>query len=103
MSFFGLLVWLVARESPVATWLIYGAWGVAAIAVLLRMLRPAARGHRVRSGVGPALSGLDEVQGIYLGRPDVGPITYGSAGPSTTELALDRVEPDPGDLRRADR
>jgi hypothetical protein len=57
----------------------------------------------MRSSVGPAFDGLGDVQNIYLGRPDVGPVTYGSVGPPMTELTLDRIEPEPGDLRRTDR
>jgi len=99
----GLLAWLVSHQSPVGTWLTYGAWGVVVVAVVVRAMRPGARGHRMRSSVGPAFDGLIEVQNLYLGRPDVGPVTYGSDGPPTTELALERTEPEPGDLRRADR
>ena len=98
---FGLLVWFASRQSPMGAWLVYGGWGVVGAAIVVRAIRPEARGHRLRSGAGPAFDGLDEVQGIYLGRPDIGPVTYGSEGPPpTTELAFDRVEPDPGDLRR---
>ena len=95
----GLLAWLASRQSPAGAWLVYGAWAVIIVAAVVRGTRRGARGHRMRSSVGPAFEGLDEVQGIYLGRPDIGPVTYGSVGPPTTELALDRPEPDPGDLR----
>jgi len=94
-------VGLAAQQSPVGTWLIYGAWGVVVVAVVARAMRPGARGHRMRSSVGPTFHGLDETQ-TYLGRPDLGPVAYGSGGSPTPELTLDRIEPAPGDLRRAD-
>lgn len=99
----GLTAWLIAGERPVATWLVLAGWGVVVIAIAVRALRPGARGHRLRSGFGPALDGLNEVQGLYLGRPETGPASFGSVGPPTTALALDRTEPDPGDLRRVPR
>jgi hypothetical protein len=96
---FGVLVASASRQSPVGTWLVLGAWGVLIGAMVARGLRSSARGHRLRSGAGPAINGLDEVQGLYLGRPDVGPVSYGQDGPPQTQLTVDRAEPDPGDLR----
>lgn len=98
----GILVWLAATQSPATTWLVFGAWTVLVVAVIVRAARPTARGHRTRAGMAVGLGGMDEVQGMLLGRPDGGPVTYGSSGPSEVGLVIDRVESDPGDLRLPD-
>ena len=100
---FGVLAWLAARQGSTLTWVILGAWGVLVLAVILRALRPDARGHRTRVALGPAADGFETVQGIYLGRPSIGAVTYGTDGPPDVTLVDDRPDPDPGDLREADR
>ena len=97
---FGVLAWLAAQQSSVLTWLWLGAWAVLVVGMVLRGLRPGARGHRVRTALAPAADGLETVQGIYLGRPDVGPVAYGPDGAPDVTLYLDTPDPDPGDLRR---
>ena len=103
VALFGLLTWSSWNQSPIGAWIVYGFWGVVFISVVVRAMRPRAQGRRLQSGAGPAVQGMDEVQNMYLGRPDVGPTVYGSTGPPTTELTLDRTEPDPGDLRGVPR
>jgi hypothetical protein len=95
---FAVLAWAAATQSSVGTWLVGGAWAVLIVAMTVRAMRPAAREHRMRSGMGPALGGLGEVQDIYLGRPQLGPVAYGSEEPTGTQLIVDRAEPDPRDL-----
>lgn len=97
---FGVLAWLAAQQSSVLTWLFFGAWGVLVVAMVVRGLRPGARDHRVRTALAPAADGLETVQGIYLGRPDVGPVAYGSDDPPDVTLYVDTPDPDPGDLRQ---
>ena len=97
---FGVLAWLAAQQSSILPWLILGAWAVLVVGMVLRGLRPGARGHRVRTALAPAADGLETVQGIYLGRPDVGPVAYGPDGAPDVTLYLDTPDPDPGDLRR---
>jgi len=36
----------------------------------------------------------------YLGRPDVGPVAYGSDDAPDVTLYVDTPDPDPGDLRQ---
>jgi len=98
----GVLVWLVATENPASTWLVGGAWAVLVVAMIVRAVHPGARGHPMRAGAALALHGVDEVQGMLLGRPDVGAVSYGAAGPPETVLVTDRVELDPADLSRPD-
>jgi len=97
---FGVLAWLAAQQSSVVTWLFFGAWGVLIVGMVLRGLRPGSRGHRVRTALAPAADGLEAFQGIYLGRPDVGPVAYGSDDAPDVTLHVDTPDPDPGDLRR---
>ena len=97
---FGVLAWLAAQQSSVLTWLFFGGWAVLVVGMVLRGLRPNARGHGVRTALAPAADGLETVQGIYLGRPDVGPVAYGSDDAPDVTLYVDTPDPDPGDLRR---
>ena len=102
VSSLGALAWLASQQSPAGTWVIAGIWVVMIASVLVRAMRPGSRGHRLRAAAGPASNGLDEIQALYLGRPDVGSVAYGSSGPAANALALDRAEPDPADLRHVD-
>ena len=79
-----------------------GAWAVVVVAVIVRAVRPAARGHRTRAGMAAGPAGMNEVQGMLLGRPDGGGVTYGSSGPPEMGLVIDRVEFDPADLSLPD-
>jgi hypothetical protein len=92
-----VLAWLSVK-GPLPGWITYAAWAVVAVSVVARAVGPRARGHRVREAVGPVFGSVSEVQDIYLGRPDVGPVVYGSDGQPGTELVIDRTDPDPGDL-----
>jgi len=96
----GVLAWLAAQQRSVVTWLVLGVWGVLVVGMVLRGLRPGARSHRVRTALAPAVDGLETVQGIYLGRPDVGPVAYGPDDAPDVTLFVDTPEPDPGDLRQ---
>lgn len=98
----GALVWLAAAQNPVGAWLIYGAWAVLIGGMTVRALRPSSRGHRTRAALEPTVDGLNAYLNLYLGRPDLGPVAYGWAGPPATGLTLDRVEPDPADLSHPD-
>jgi len=100
---FGVLAWLAAQQSSVLTWLFFGGWAVLVVGMVLRGLRPNSRGHGVRTALAPAADGLETVQGIYLGRPDVGPVAYGPDDAPDVTLYVDTPDPDPGDLRQAGR
>jgi hypothetical protein len=90
-----VLAWLNVVQSPVVQWVVYGGYGLVVIGLGVRALR--ADDHRLRSGLSPAGDGFEEVQGIYLGRPHLGPVEYGPDDADLT-LVVDRAEPDPGDL-----
>lgn len=47
----------------------------------------------VRDTIAPGVRGLGEVQDLYLGRPDVGPVVFGSASGPVPELVVDRPDP----------
>ena len=99
VGWFGALVWLSFTQDPAAATVLYAAWGLFVVAAVVQAVRraihPSARG---RSGA-MVTSGVDEVQGLLLGRPDLGPVEFGRSGPTKTELVLDRPEPNPADLR----
>ena len=56
----------------------------------------------MRTALAPAADGLETVQAIYRGRPDVGPVAYGRDDAPDVTLYVDTPDPDPdpGDLRR---
>lgn len=93
------LAWSVLAGTTFVTWAYWGGYGVLAIGMVVRALRPSATGRRTRSAASPAMDGFDAAQSIYLARPDVGPVHYGWDGPPATAMVVDRPEPDPGDLR----
>ncbi len=70
-------------------------WLVIAVLIAARVFREAFRrgGQPVRRTLTPAGQGLDEVQGIQLGRPQGLVVTYGEDEPAETELVVPRTDP----------
>lgn len=93
-----LLAWLSAAHGPALVWVVSGGWAVLIAAMLIRARRPRDDAHAVRAAVRPAVDSVGEMQNIYLGRPDLGPVTFGADGPPETELVVDPATHDPGDL-----
>ena len=92
------VVVVVAQLARHATpwWLGVLPWIVIVVLVVLHAsqsaLRPGA-GRSVRRTLGPGAQGLDEVQGIELGRPPGLVVTYGEDEPTTAELVVPRSDP----------
>lgn len=81
---------------PMPWWLGMLPWLVLGALVALRVLREAARPgaeRPVRHTLAPGGRGLDEVQGIQLGRPPGLVVTYGDDEPTTAELVVPRTDP----------
>lgn len=95
-----LLAWL-SVSGVWATWVVYAGWALVVGGLVVRAARPPARGHRVRAAAEPTFAAVDQMQNIYLGRPDLGPVAYGPEGPPSTGLVVDRADPDPADLSRS--
>jgi hypothetical protein len=93
------LAWSELAGTSIVTWAYWGGYGVIAIGMVVRAVRPSAAGRRTRSAASPAINGFDVAQSIYLARPDVGPVHYGWDGPTGTTEVVDLPERDPGDLR----
>ena len=77
-------------------WLGILPWLVIAALVAVRVVREVSRrgGVRaVRRTLTPAGQGLDEVQGIQLGRPTGLVVTYGDDEPAETTLVVPRTDP----------
>lgn len=98
-----VLAWLSAAHGSAAGWVVSGGWAVLIAAMLIRALRPREHGHRVRAAVRPAVDSVGEMQDIYLGRPDLGPVSFGDDGPAATELVVEPVAHDLGDLTERQR
>lgn len=98
----GVMVWSVLAQNPVASWLLGGAWATFFVAAIVRASRARTPGHPSGPVPGPAFDDPDDALSIHLGRPGIGRVVYGASGAPDTELVIDRVEPDPGDLSRAD-
>ena len=77
-------------------WLGMLPWLVIGVLVVARVVREVSRRdgrQSVRRALTPAGQGLDEVQGIQLGRPPGPVVTYGDDEPSETELVVPRTDP----------
>jgi hypothetical protein len=97
-----ILAWavlvVVAQLSghPMPWWLGMLPWLVIVVLVVARVVREVSRrGGRtsVRRALTPAGRGLDEVQGIHLGRPPGLVVSYGDDEPAETELVVPRADP----------
>jgi len=99
VGWFGALVWLNVTQDPAAATVLFAAWGLFVVAAVVQAVRRAIHPPLGRTPGPVVTSGVDEVQGLFLGRPDLGPVEFGRSGPTETELVLDRPEPNPADLR----
>jgi hypothetical protein len=97
-----ILVWAVIVVIDTFTPLYLPWWfgslpiTVIAVLVVVRVVRAAFRpdGWRsVRKTLTPAGQGLDEVQGIQLGRPPGLVVTYGDDEPAEATLVVPRTDP----------
>lgn len=95
---------MTGRDLP--WWFGMLPWLVIAALIAVRVLRESARsgsGQTVRRTLGPGAQGLDEVQGIQLGRPPGLVVTYGDDEPTAAELVVphpDHLDDGPWTLRR---
>lgn len=91
---FVLMVLSQATRGSAPWWLGFVPAGVYVVLVVLqstigsRHRRPA-----LRSTVAPGVQGLDEVQGLYLGRPQGLTVGYGDDEPTATALVVDHPDP----------
>lgn len=53
------LAWSVLAGTTLVTWAYWGGYGVLAIGMVVRALRPSATGRRTRSATSPAMDGFD--------------------------------------------
>jgi hypothetical protein len=77
-------------------WYVMLPWLVIGVLIAARVFREAFRrggGQSVRRTLTPAGQGLDEVQGMQLGRPVGLVVTYGDDEPAETELVVPRTDP----------
>ena len=91
----GVLVWdQLTRDGWVTAWMFWAVVGVFVVLVGWRVVRAVARpGDSARRAIAPGVQGLDEVQGLSLGRPPAEPVTYGNEPRPVAELVLDRPDP----------
>lgn len=91
----GVLTWSTAvGNERVGTFAYWSGMGIVAVLVAWRVARALVRrGESAREVVAPGMQGLDEVQGLYLGRPDVGPVSYGTEDRPVPGLVVDRPDP----------
>lgn len=87
-----------ASAFGIGLWLVIG--GGSLVAVLRGARRAGVRG--VADAVRPGLQGLDEVQGIQLGRPEPAPRGFTAASGVQPTLSEDRPDPLAGYVDRRD-
>lgn len=90
-----LVLTVFARET-MPWWLGMVPAGVYVVLVALQAAVSARRrgpGPGLRDTVAPGVQGLDEVQGLYLGRPQGLVVSYGSDEPTSTAMVVDRPDP----------
>jgi len=88
-----VLVWSILAGSALATTVVVGLYVLFGVAVVWRLVSGARRSVPASRTLAPGLQGLDEVQGMYLGRPDLGPVSYGDAADPVASLVVDRPDP----------
>lgn len=93
--------WALVTDSPVLQWEAVGIPVVVAVVLLVVSVRRRRRPTTTHDGTATRtlLSGMDEVQGMYLGRPDVPPPTAGTDRAVASEQLDDRRTADERDLR----
>lgn len=99
--FYVLMVFSQATRAATPWWLGMAPAGVYVLLVVLQSLvgtRRRGTTSGLRGTVAPGAQGLDEVQGLSLGRPQGLTVSYGPDEPESTALVIDR--PDPLDQHR---
>jgi len=92
IALLALLVWSIFSGSTLATFVVIGLYALFGAALVWRLVLGARRSIPVSRTLAPGLQGLDEVQGMYLGRPDLPPVSYGHAD-HVASLVVDRPDP----------
>jgi len=87
-----VLVWSILAGSALATTVVVGLYVLFGVAVVWRLVSGARRSVSASRTLAPGLQGLDEVQGMYLGRPDLPPVSHGHAD-HVASLVVDRPDP----------
>jgi len=87
-----VLVWSILAGSALATAVVVGLYPLFGVAVVWRLVSGARRSVPASRTLAPGLQGLDEVQGMYLGRPDLPPVSHGHAD-HVASLVVDRPDP----------
>ncbi len=91
----GVLVWdQFTHDGRLTAGAFWAVVGLFVVLVGWRVARAIARpSDSARGAVAPGVQGLDEVQGLSLGRPPVEPVTYGNEPQAVTERVVDRPDP----------
>ncbi len=100
---FGVFAWLSVTSGTLADRIVLVAWGILLVATIVRVFRLRPGDSRKRAVAGPIVDSVGEMQNIYLGRPDLDPVSFGHDGPAATELVVEPLPHDPGDLREPGR
>ena len=84
-------IWLIDAETFWRPLLAVVPVVVYAVVLLVRVIMAPTGG--IREAVAPALRGLDDVQGLSLGRPEPTPVTYGTDDGTVAARVVDRPDP----------
>lgn len=87
---------LIATGNHWAGWVIYAAWFVLAVALVVRLVRRRRRG--VADALAPVGGAGEAYQDIMLGRPPLDPARLGPEDDVVPTVYIDTPERDPGDL-----
>lgn len=93
VALLAVLVWSIFAGTVLATAVVSGFYALVGAATLWRLVQGARRSVPAARTLAAGMQGLGEVQDMYLGRPELAPVSYGDTADPVATLVVDRTDP----------